>query len=52
MERLGVEGAAELRLGRAERKEIGGLIHRVFVSHIDGYRLPYALRLCKGVNGQ
>lgn len=52
MERLGVEGAAGMRLGGAERKEIGELIHRVFVSHIDGYRLPSALRLCKGVNGQ
>jgi DNA repair protein RecO (recombination protein O) len=51
MERLGVEGSVGIRLGRAERKDIGELLHRVFVSHIDGYRLPYALRLCKGVNG-
>ena len=51
-ERLGVEAARGASLGRAERKEIGELIHRVFASHIDGYRLPYALRFCKGVNGQ
>jgi len=52
IERLGFEAARGLRLGRAERKEIGSLIHHLFASHIDGYRLPYALRLCKGVNGQ
>lgn len=52
VERSGFEGVREARLERAERKEIGELIHRLFMSHVDGYRLPYALRLCKGVNGQ
>jgi DNA repair protein RecO (recombination protein O) len=50
MERSGVAGAAGLSLARAERKEIGELIHRLFVHHVDGYRLPNALRLCKGVS--
>ena len=52
MERLGLEGTAGMRLGRAERKEIGELIHDVFANHIDGYRLPHALRFCKEVNEQ
>ena len=49
---LGLEGAGGGKLDRSERKEIGELIHRFFVSHVEGYRLPHALRLCKGVNGQ
>jgi DNA repair protein RecO (recombination protein O) len=52
MDALGLEGAGGERLGRSERKEIGELIHRFLVSHMEGYRLPNALRLCKGVNGQ
>jgi DNA repair protein RecO (recombination protein O) len=52
MDTLGLEGAGGERLDRSERKEIGELVHRFFVSHVEGYRLPYALRLCKGVNGQ
>jgi DNA repair protein RecO (recombination protein O) len=52
MDSLGLEGAGGEKLDRGERKEIGELIHRFFVSHVEGYRLPYALRLCKGVNGQ
>jgi len=52
MGRLGFEGARDVRLNRGERKEIGEIIHRFFVNHMDGYRLPCALRLCKGVSGQ
>jgi DNA repair protein RecO (recombination protein O) len=52
MDELGLEGAGGEKLARSERKEIGELIHRLLVSHMEGYRLPYALRLCKGVNGQ
>ncbi len=52
MDELGLEGAGGAKLDRSERREIGALIHRFFVSHVEGYRLPYALRLCKGVNGQ
>ena len=52
MDALGLEGVGGETLDRSERKEIGELIHRFFVSHVEGYRLPYALRLCKEVNGQ
>jgi DNA repair protein RecO (recombination protein O) len=52
MERTGLDGVERLTLGSRERKEIGELIHDVFANHIDGYRLPSALRLCKGVNGE
>ena len=49
---VGLEGTGGERLDRSERKEVGELIHRFFVGHVEGYRLPHALRLCKGVNGQ
>lgn len=52
MDARGLEGACGEKLERRERKEIGELLHRFFASHVEGYRLPYALRLCKGVNGQ
>ena len=39
-------------MSRGERREIGELIHQFFVNHVEGYRLPHALRLCKEVNGQ
>jgi DNA repair protein RecO (recombination protein O) len=52
MDALGLEGSGGEKMDRSERREIGELIHRFFVSHVEGYRLPYALRLCKGVNGQ
>ena len=48
----GLEGAAGERMDRGVRREIGELIHRLFVGHVDGYRLPHALRLCKEVNAQ
>jgi DNA repair protein RecO (recombination protein O) len=49
---LGLEGVGDERLARSERREIGAIIHRLFVSHVEGYRLPYALRLCKEVSGE
>jgi len=52
MDRSGFEEAGRSVLAPRERKEIGELIHHVFENHMDGYRLPYALRLCKGVNEQ
>jgi len=52
MDRGGIDGVEHAMLGPRERKEIGELIHHVFTNHMDGYRLPYALRLCKGVNEQ
>lgn len=52
IDRLGLEDARDMRMTRGERKEIGELIHHFFVNHVEGYRLPHALRLCKEVNGQ
>jgi DNA repair protein RecO (recombination protein O) len=52
LDRLGLEGAREAKLSRGERKEVGELMHHFLVNHVEGYRLPNALRLCKGVNGQ
>lgn len=36
--------------GPRERKEIGQLLHHLFLHHVEGYRLPRALHLLKGVN--
>ncbi len=36
--------------GPRGRKEIGQLFHHLFLHHVDGYRLPRALHLLKGVN--
>lgn len=50
--REGLVAAEGRALERAERREIGELVHRLFAGHVEGYRLPNALRLCRGVNGQ
>lgn len=42
----------DITLQPNERKEIGEFLHYLFLHHIDGYRLPYALKLMKGVNAQ
>lgn len=52
---LGMSGDARCRNadrepGPHERKEIGQLFHHLFLHHVEGYRLPHALRLLKGVN--
>jgi len=52
IDRLGFEEARGMKLNRGERKEIGELIHHFFVNHVEGYRLPHALRICKEVDGQ
>lgn len=52
LEREGLEAACGAPIGREERREIGETLHRLFAGHVEGYRLPNALRLCKGVNGQ
>jgi DNA repair protein RecO (recombination protein O) len=52
MDALGLEGVRGERMDRGVRREIGEIIHRLFVSHVEGYRLPLSLRLCKGVSGQ
>jgi hypothetical protein len=41
---------AEMSLGADERKEIGRLLHRIYLHHVEGYRLPNALHLLKGVS--
>lgn len=50
--REGFAAARRGALGRDERREVGELLHRLFANHVEGYRLPNALRLCKGVSGQ
>ena len=47
MERGDFEGLA---LGSKERKEIGRLLHYLFLHHIEGYRMPGALNILKEVN--
>jgi hypothetical protein len=36
--------------GARERKEIGRFFHHLFLHHVEGYRLPRALQLLRGVN--
>jgi DNA repair protein RecO (recombination protein O) len=47
MERSGASEIIDLTLDRAMRRKIGTLLHNFFLYHIDGYRLPYALRFLK-----
>ncbi|MBN2070957.1 MAG: DNA repair protein RecO [Candidatus Krumholzibacteriota bacterium] len=42
----------EMKIGRAERSEIGRMLHTVFLHHVAGYRLPGALKILKGVDQQ
>jgi DNA repair protein RecO (recombination protein O) len=44
---VGLDG---VELSPEQRGEIGKLLHSMFLSQIDGYRLPLALRILKGVN--
>ena len=39
---------AAVEPGRRERREIGQLLHHLFLHHVEGYRLPKALHLLKG----
>ncbi|MCK4537222.1 MAG: DNA repair protein RecO [Candidatus Krumholzibacteria bacterium] len=39
----------ETKLDREIRQEIGRVLHRLFTFHIEGYRLPNALKILKGV---
>lgn len=41
---------AGIALGSKERKELGRLLHYLFLHHIEGYRLPGALNILKEVN--
>lgn len=45
----GTGGLAETKLDRVIRQEIGRVLHRFFVFHVEGYRLPNALKILKGV---
>ncbi len=47
--RGGIEGAGSSRLDQTVRSEIGRLLHRLFSYHVEGYRIPGALRILKGV---
>ncbi|UCF05623.1 MAG: DNA repair protein RecO [bacterium] len=47
MERAGSQAMTDITLDRAMRRRVGTLLHNLFLHHIDGYRLPYALRLLK-----
>lgn len=38
----------EEELENGERKEIGTLLHLIYLHHVEGYRLPNALHLLKG----
>ena len=50
MERGSFRDIEKLKLGLKERREIGEILHRLYLYHIDGYRLPNALRILKAVN--
>jgi DNA repair protein RecO (recombination protein O) len=39
---------ARMRMRSEERREIGRVLHHLFLNHVDGYTLPNALRLLKG----
>ena len=39
---------AAVEPGRRERREIGQLLHHLFLHHVEVYRLPKALHLLKG----
>ncbi|MBN2185345.1 MAG: DNA repair protein RecO [Candidatus Krumholzibacteriota bacterium] len=52
MESNGTDLSAQMEIGPAGRREIGRLLHGIFVHHVDGYRLPGALKILKGVDQQ
>jgi DNA repair protein RecO (recombination protein O) len=50
MRRGFTEETAVWRLGDRERSDVGRVLHQLFLNHIEGYTVPNALRLLKGVN--
>jgi hypothetical protein len=42
--------AGSVEISTLQRKEIGELLHKLFLFHIDRYRLPNALRYLKEVS--
>jgi DNA repair protein RecO len=45
-----MSGIEELSIPPEERKEMGRFLHMLFLYHVDGYRLPNALKILKEVN--
>jgi DNA repair protein RecO (recombination protein O) len=43
------ERIGETEVSPRERREIGQLLHGLFLHHVEGYRLPNALQLLRGV---
>ncbi len=52
MKSNGTALSAGLKLAAAEKREIGKALHSIFAHHVDGYRLPGAFRILKGVDKQ
>lgn len=48
MAREGFGGVEGRRLSREERRELGEILHHIFLNHVDGYRLPRALAMISG----
>lgn len=46
----GFEALREVALEPAVRREVGTLLHRLLEHHVEGYRIPAALTILKGVN--
>lgn len=49
MEKEGPAGTAGLALQAEQRRETGKLLHNLLIYHMDGYRLPVAFKILKGV---
>ena len=52
MESNGTDLSVEMEIDPAERREIGRLLHNIFIHHVAGYKLPGALKILKGVDQQ
>jgi len=44
------DGMLNIVLSREERGDIGRMLHGIFKSHVEGYRIPASLSLLKGVS--
>ncbi|MBN1164554.1 MAG: DNA repair protein RecO [Candidatus Krumholzibacteriota bacterium] len=45
-----VKGITTEILSPPQRSELGRVLHKLFIHHVEGYSLPRSLRLLKGVN--
>lgn len=50
MGEAGFEGMRGVKVDAVARREIGTLLHRMLMHHMDGYRLPCSLGMLKGVS--